>query len=253
MRADRLSPACSPTPGTRCLSIRRRLRWAPALVACALATGCGGGDPSNDSLAALGSLGASERPAANNVAALSHAVGALEAKVAAIEGRQALTAAAAVGTYRLLALNSKITSGPAGMVLASRSGTTNATLALAPNGTFSYSGVDRRSGYRAQIPSCTPVADSTSPAGGHSHSYTRMNCTTNGFITPDRPIRETNTGAGTWRVGPGNTLVIIPSDGAALTVYLVQGGAVGFSVSAQDESDSQSTGSQLEIMAFVKQ
>jgi hypothetical protein len=138
-------------------------------------------------------------------------------------------------------------------VVASRSGITNATVTLAPNGTFTYSGVERRSGFRALIPSCSPVADSTSPASGHTHSYTRMNCTINGFVSSDRPTRETNTGAGTWRVAAGNTLIITPSEGAALTVYLVQGGAVGFSVFSEDESDSQSTGTFFEMVAFVKQ
>ncbi|MEJ5988871.1 hypothetical protein WG902_02645 [Ramlibacter sp. PS3R-8] len=255
MSAHASSPA---RPPVHRLSRLLQLRWAPVLVACALLAACGGGDPSQDSLAAVGALGAgaSARSEAAHVAALAHTVDALEGRLAAVEGRAAITARAAAGTYRLLSMSSKTVSGSAGMVLGSRSGISNATLTLAPNGSFTYSGLDRMSGFRAIIPSCREVTAATSPGGfqpSHTHDYQRMNCTTNGFISTERPTRETNTGAGTWRVGPGNTLVITPSDGPGITVYLVQGGTVGFSVSAQDESDSQATGSLFEMLALIKQ
>lgn len=244
MSAHASSPACLPSSPL--------LRWAPALIACTLATACGGGDPSQDSLAAVGSLGASS--GRSNVTALAHSVGAMEARLAAVEGRAAITVGAAAGTYRLISLGNKAGSTPASMMFTSSTSGGNGTITLAPDGTFTYSSVQRMSGYTARLTSCSQVPDFTSAAApNHNHQYTRTNCSPNPFVSTHRPTRETETGGGTWRVGPRNTLIVTPGDGAAITVYLVQGGAMGFSLEVDEQTDGDVPATRLALDVFIKQ
>lgn len=229
-----------------------RMLFRPlACAACLLTAGCGGGDPMSDSLAALGEPAAGAR-VDSRVPALAGAVAELEAKVAALERPYAITAAAAAGTYRYLTAGSKSGGDPAGLMFTSTAMGGNGTVTLAPNGTFTYSNVLRMSGFTARVIACGQSTDITSPANSHNHAYTRTNCTTNGFVSTARPRRESDNGAGTWRVGAGNTLVLTPSGSTPVTVYLVRDGSIGFSMEVEEDTDSNPPGTRLALSVLVK-
>lgn len=229
----------------------RLLRRTLACTACVLAASCGGGDPASDALASLpdraaGASGDSRIPT------LAATVAELEAKVAALERRQAITAPAAVGTYRYLSAGSKSGGNGTALMFTNTAAGSNGTVTLAANGTFTFSMVHRMNGFTARVISCGQSTDFTSPAG-HNHAYSRMNCSTNGFVSTARPTRESDTGAGTWRVGAGNTLVLMPPDGPPVTVYLSRDGTMGFAMEVEEDTDSNPPGTRLALSVLVKQ
>lgn len=191
-----------------------------------------------------------------NFRVLARAVTVLEAKVAALEGTVPLTAASVAGTYRLLSLSSKAISDPAGLMVGAGTSSGNGTIVLGEDMNFTYSNVERMSGFSARLGnlSCAQANENTSSFSGHNHVYLKTNCTNtvNAFVSTEGPARSTSTGSGTWQLGVGNTILINPLDGPALTVYLAHGGRTGFSVEADNQS-SQGTGQRLQIDVFVKQ
>ena len=197
-----------------------------------------------------------------NFTALANAITTLEAKVASLEGANALTAADVAGTYRLLAISSKATSSSADLTFGAGSQRANSILVISTDGTFTFNSEEASSGFSAKTTQCNSPGlsrtgssgpSTTGSAGSHDHGYTYAACTSGGFVSTEPPISFSSSGTGAWSLTGQNTIRLTPAGEPGLTVYLAKGNRIGFGVETQNLNDGGGTGSRFEFDVFIKQ
>jgi hypothetical protein len=197
-----------------------------------------------------------------NFAALASAITALEAKVAALESGGVLTTSDVAGTYKLLSLSSKTVGGDnASLEFGASSGSAQGVLVLAANGTFTLSGTQSRSEFRAKGTQCnTPGTFATSnsgpstsgTSGSHFHTYNYAACTSGGFVNSQPSEEETENSSGSWAIASADSFTVTPTGEAAITVYMSKAGRVGHGVMVDTETGGNTSGRKFEMFVLFK-
>lgn len=195
-----------------------------------------------------------------NFTALTNAVNALEAKVAALEAvNSPLTAADVVGTYKLLGMSASVggnsgTAGEDSMSVANDS--SNASVTFAANAActatvpcnFTYA-----EGPKSHASATCMNTDAQTNQGGgpqHSHGYKITDC--NSSVQDDAGGGPP--GGGTWSLGPAaNTITVNPTGGQTLTAFISKRGGVGFAVEVEPTEDANNPGKRIQFEVFIKQ